>query len=764
MPLPAAAAGLVDAVREHRAGGIFPPIVLPGPEGVLHVERRLGGDADARFVAQMLRQPRFAPLVDLLEDLDHWCRQTARRFRSILAPGVLTSTSAGLFGPLFMEAFLACATRSAASARRFVPEQRADFEAAITLFLERLRRDAGVRWFDDPAFSLPVVGLHTHNAETHNGRQRVLRIDLHGGRRLAYKPRPTDGEALFLADSGSVFDLLNRLPAASGDVRLPVLACRRGDGPYTWEEWIEPPAQWGIIRRSGELRLRGARLGKRQASQFWHRAGSLAAACFGFGIADLGEGNVVVGARPGDDEPLLYPVDLEVYFAGVRRLYDTGLVADTARGGNHHAGLENVARWCTVDGPVAVFVQAGKGTLHLHRRRRSCAREETRTVVVDSAGHAGYGHYLPSFLRGMFDAWTLLCRNREHIRDRVEGGAYVRVLLKPTAAYSEPLDDRLLTGAAIKDVRFGRGELEQLRRMDVPYFYRAASGGPLLRWDPVRGVHVTTRVDEDGGLPPVDSVRRGDHLTLAGLGVALRDAITYVFDDLDARAITEPKLGVRLRLTDARTGEVSFDWQQVGKRVTYSWDRSTVRLRLDEFAGPVVDEAEVRRKLLRLDRVDAALRNQWADGGFADSALERQLRVLTDSAATWLRDVIRKHGWPGHGLVGKHAADAACQLVQHLEDQVDFQKECLGLIRAAAAAGDVPWRQVAYLTDTICLNEDRPQVYGTKFRNEGGTLVPCPIEQPDEVDERRKSMGMEPLNHYARRLRQRFPLPDTEVS
>lgn len=761
--LPESVARLVKAVRAKKASGMFPPVVRSTTEDVLRADREFGGDADAALVERLMRQSRFSPVVDLVQEMDRWCRLSARRFKSVIAPGVLTVVNGKLFGPLLTEVFLVCAARSLTFARRMVHAQQESYTEALTVFLERLQRDARSRWFDDPAYSLPVVGLTAHDAETHNGRQRVLRLDLSGGRSLAYKPRKADGEAVFLDSSDSVFELLNRLPAAAGKIRLPVLDIQPGDGPYSWQEWIEPPAQWGIIRQQGDMRLCGTRLGRRQARKFWHRAGSLTAACFGFGVADLGEGNLLAGARPGDREPLFFPVDLEAYFAKIRRLYDTGLIADFAAGDNHHSGLENAAHWCMAEGPITYFVQSSNGTLGLYRRREPWARNETRSVVADSDGRTGYGPYLTSFLRGMFDAWTVMCRNREQIQNCFERESYVRVIPRPTAIYVEAIYDSLLSDVT-PGKPFGQDELVQLRRMDVPYFFRSVDGGPLLRWDPTRAEPVQAQVPVDREFAPIDSVRHGAGLTLAGLGVAIRDAIEYVFDDLDQLNMADHDQGVRIKLVDRQTGQVSFDWPQVGKTITYSWDRSTLRLSVEALDAPTTEALEIRRKLLRIDRVDSALRNRWTASDFTDTEVEAQLRKLTMTAIDWLRTVIDTHGWPGRALVGERAADAACRLVQHVDDQIEFQKACLELMRVAATSGDIPLWHVAYLTDTICVFEGRPQIYGTKFHKEGSVLVPLPIEQPEQVNQRRKSMNMESLNRYARRMRLRFSSAQAEKS
>ncbi|MFF9566857.1 DUF4135 domain-containing protein [Streptomyces sp. NPDC014685] len=823
--LPPVAQRLIAAVRKGTAGGLFPPVVTAGPEGTVTVDRLLGGAADARILAHALQDRRFAPLLALLDRMDEWCASAAQRYSKIVATGILDITNAEIFGPVVSEAFVACAAGRAHYARGRVAEWAARCEAFLTLFLDRLLRDMNTCWPDNPAFRGPVVGLWAHGEETHNGRQRVLRLDCAGGGRIAYKPRPASGELLFTASGelrftacgtagppASLFELLNDAPAASGEVRLPVLSCWPGAEPgYLWQEWIEPPAQWGPIRTSGPWSLTGTRLTRSEAARFWHRTGSLTAAAFAFGITDMIGGNVVTGSRPGEREPLLYPIDLEIYFCRIPRLYDTGLLYDpTAEVDQHHVGLENTPRWCSAEGPPVCWHAEPTGALRLYRRRRPFARDETRNVVADTDGRAGYGPYLPAMLRGMFDAWTLMCRQRPEIRrflSTATAGHHVRVLRRPTFRYFDALVPRWLSGGgaapvpAEPDVRFDRAETDQLRRMDVPYFIRSLEGGPVLRVEPPplpspfgtdRGkpspfetdraeppslslslsfetARVAARPEPEGGWPPLPSLLEGANLELAGLGVALRDAAENVFDDVPEHVVTDGVLGVRLHLQSPTEGQVGFDWPEVGRRVTYIWDREKVRLRIDAVDAPEVPAepspaGEIRRRLLRLDRLDGALRMPWAEGGMVDDDAERRLRTLTDAGIDWLAGVVADHGWPGRTMVGAAAAGAASRLVQHARDHLDFRRHCLELMRRAAAGGDLPWREVASLTDELCIADGLPQVYGTKFERVDGELVPYRIGDPDHVDRRRASMGMEPLAQYTERIRQRFPLTGREAS
>ncbi|MFD8594370.1 DUF4135 domain-containing protein [Kitasatospora sp. NPDC059646] len=743
--LPPGTSRLLTALAEGRAGRAFPPVAVPGPDGTLAVARTLGGPADARALADALADDRFAPLHEAVRRIDEAAAGERR-----IDPRLLRPENADLFGPLLTEILESCVDGPPGRAAAFADLRTGQYLDFLALFLDRLARDR-------PS-GHPVTGLWANGDETHNGGQRVLRAEFADGARLAYKPRPASGELLFLATEGSVFALLNSLPPAAGPVRLPTLRCRPGSGPdrscYSWQEWIEPPDARGALRTDGGWTMRGAVLDADAAPRYWHRAGSLAAAAFAFGITDLIGGNLLIGQRPEDGEPLPFPVDLEAYFADLKRLFETGLLFDPAVSAHHHAGLENLARWCEPDGPATCWRPQPDGTLRLERRTRSLTRTETRTVVGDTEGRTGYGPHLTAMLRGMFDAWTLMCRHRARIAEFLgerAAGHLVRVIARPTAEYPHG-----------GEVPFTEDELEQLARGDAPYFFRTADGGPLLALRTPPGRELRTRPADAPGpaeRPPSAAVREGRKLDLAGLGIALRDAVEHVHADLDAAELHDPGHGVRIRLRGPREGEATFDWPEQNRRITYSWDETTLRLRIDPPDEPR-PAAGIRERLLRLARTDAALRTPWAAGGFTDTELEEKLERLTSAGIAWLRGVVAEHGWPGHALVGAEAAAAASALLQHHTGDLAFRRECLTLIEAAAARGDMRPQDAAYLADSLRRAEGRPQLYGTKFeRAADGRLRPCPIEDADRVDERRAAVGLGPLADYAALLAETFPAP-----
>ena len=118
-----------------------------------------------------------------------------------------------------------------------------------------------------------------------------------------------------------------------------------------------------------------------------------------------------------------------------------------------------------------------------------------------------------------------------------------------------------------------------------------------------------------------------------------------------------------------------------------------------------------------------------------------------------LKQIIREIGWPSISKVGREAANYAWLLAQHADHDVAFQRDCLHLMQQSM--NDVDATTVAYLEDRVRVNEGRPQLYGTQYyEDDQGVFGPKPIEQPDEVDERRKAVGLEPLAQYDRAMRQ----------
>ncbi|MBV9445974.1 MAG: hypothetical protein JO345_08785 [Streptosporangiaceae bacterium] len=152
-------------------------------------------------------------------------------------------------------------------------------------------------------------------------------------------------------------------------------------------------------------------------------------------------------------------------------------------------------------------------------------------------------------------------------------------------------------------------------------------------------------------------------------------------------------------------------------------------------------DAELRGELLRRMETDQSARRDCDPAAMAAADAEN---------LPWLKRVIARAGWPGATLVGPDGAHAAWLLAQHADADPAFQRECLGLLTAAVAAGEATRRQLAYLTDRVLLAEGGPQEYGTQVTSRDGQHVPRDLRDPGGVDSRRASMDLEPLADYLR--------------
>lgn len=127
-----------------------------------------------------------------------------------------------------------------------------------------------------------------------------------------------------------------------------------------------------------------------------------------------------------------------------------------------------------------------------------------------------------------------------------------------------------------------------------------------------------------------------------------------------------------------------------------------------------------------------------------------------------LRDIIKQHGWPGVSLVGLEGASAMWLLVQHQDSALDFQMECLELLKSAVEAYEASISNLAYLVDRVNMNSNRPQIYGTQWKQEEGKFILYAVEDIVNLDARRASAGLCSIAEYKEAMKAAYHLTDED--
>lgn len=126
----------------------------------------------------------------------------------------------------------------------------------------------------------------------------------------------------------------------------------------------------------------------------------------------------------------------------------------------------------------------------------------------------------------------------------------------------------------------------------------------------------------------------------------------------------------------------------------------------------------------------------------ADSAIQNRLRAL-----------IRANGWPTRSRVADDGAHAAWLVVQHMP--IEDQRAYLPKLQAAVKAGEAQPGDGALLLDRVLSRDKKPQMYGSQITlsSATGQMTLDPISNEACVNQRRRSVGLEPLEDYLLRYR-----------
>lgn len=162
-------------------------------------------------------------------------------------------------------------------------------------------------------------------------------------------------------------------------------------------------------------------------------------------------------------------------------------------------------------------------------------------------------------------------------------------------------------------------------------------------------------------------------------------------------------------------------------------------------AAETIARPDLRDELLAMVAVDQAGRKAAEINGSTELGRIDRENLLR------MKEIIAKDGWPTRSLVGEAASQAAWLLVQHADSDPEFQLKILARLKPLVTTHEVAPKEYAYLYDRT----HDPQLYGTQGDCAGLAMwKPRPIDDPANVDRRRREVGLPPIKEYIGRMHQ----------
>lgn len=177
----------------------------------------------------------------------------------------------------------------------------------------------------------------------------------------------------------------------------------------------------------------------------------------------------------------------------------------------------------------------------------------------------------------------------------------------------------------------------------------------------------------------------------------------------------------------------------------------------------IVDKVEInydkplQRELLDIYNDDQLIRREYLDSagklGYNSPVLDSLGEVMYVKDSINVEKIVKildAKGWVGKDKIGKRANTTLFLVIQHAD--IEVQKKYLPLMKDAVTKGNASGKELALLVDRIALGEGKKQIYGSQLGThpQTGKFYIRPLDDPDNVDKRRATVGLGSLADYAK--------------
>lgn len=163
-----------------------------------------------------------------------------------------------------------------------------------------------------------------------------------------------------------------------------------------------------------------------------------------------------------------------------------------------------------------------------------------------------------------------------------------------------------------------------------------------------------------------------------------------------------------------------------------------------ELEQIVIEDQTLR---LLLPDVEKKFGNGSKEEKYIWSLIHRQDSVCLNKTLK----ILNEYGWLGKSRVGGNANQAIWLVIQHAE--LKKQEQYLPLLKESVEIGESEGWHQAFLEDRILMRNKKNQIYGSQatWDKTISKMKIYPIENVKNVNERRKIIGLEPIEEYAKK-------------
>jgi hypothetical protein len=157
---------------------------------------------------------------------------------------------------------------------------------------------------------------------------------------------------------------------------------------------------------------------------------------------------------------------------------------------------------------------------------------------------------------------------------------------------------------------------------------------------------------------------------------------------------------------------------------------------------------------LKIDRIQ----KQYGWQSEQMQSLWKKIHVQDSINLIKVKSLIDTYGWLGPDEVGKQGARTIFLVIQHADSLT--QVTYLPVLQEAVKNGKAQPQELALLEDRILIKQGKEQIYGSQVRtNESGKYEFYPIKDEANINKRRASVGLEPLEKYAKNFDIKYVAP-----